>query len=328
MGFIVLEARDGSSLPDAQWTGLISANEKLATCKSVDAVVAVLRDTARDIVKSDGIAVIIREDDKCFYAAEDAVSPLWASRRFPADSCVSGWAMTNRQTVAISDIYLDRRVPHDAYRPTFVRSLVMVPIGDPARAAIGAYWSEVRSHDSRTIGMLEALARSAAISLENVRLLTAIEESDRQRETALAAGRMGTWTLNIESREIITSPTCRLNLGRSLDRELTQEEFLSAIHPEDLERLRQALERSAAADCEFDGEYRIPTCDGVRWIVLRGRPAFVGNASKVLSGISMDITQRKLMEDQLRDMAATLERRVKERTEQLNQAPAGKRMLR
>jgi GAF domain-containing protein len=310
--FIVLGLDDNPSPPDAQWASLIAANEKLATSKSVDEVVAVLRDTARAIVRSDGIAIVLREDDKCYYVAEDAIAPLWASRRFPASTCVSGWAMMHRQTVTISDIFLDPRIPQDAYRPTFVRSLVMVPIGAPeARAAIGAYWAQVRTHDPRTVAMLEALGRSAAISLENVRLMTAIEESERQRETALSAGRMGTWSLDIETKELRTSSTCRLNFGRNLDRELSYEEFLSAIHADDVGRLRESLERSAATDSDCDGEYRIPTCDGVRWIVLRAKPAFVGNKSKVLSGVSMDITQRKLMEDQLRDMAANLERRVK-----------------
>jgi signal transduction histidine kinase/GAF domain-containing protein len=324
--FIVLGLDDNPSPPDAQWASLIAANEKLATSKSVDEVVAVLRDTARAIVRSDGIAIVLREDDKCYYVAEDAIAPLWASRRFPASTCVSGWAMMHRQTVTISDIFLDPRIPQDAYRPTFVRSLVMVPIGAPeARAAIGAYWAQVRTHDPRTVAMLEALGRSAAISLENVRLMTAIEESERQRETALSAGRMGTWSLDIETKELRTSSTCRLNFGRNLDRELSYEEFLSAIHADDVGRLRESLERSAATDSDCDGEYRIPTCDGVRWIVLRAKPAFVGNKSKVLSGVSMDITQRKLMEDQLRDMAANLERRVKERTEQLSQTQAALR---
>lgn len=322
----MLDSDAEASLRDARWASLIEANEKLASAKSVDAVVAVLRDTARAVVQSDGIAVIIREDDKCFYVAEDAIAPLWASRRFPAETCISGWAMMHRQTVAIPDVRLDSRIPQEAYRPTFVRSLVMVPIGVPeARAAIGAYWSDVRTHDQRTIAKLEALARFAAISLENVRLVSAIAESERQRETALAAGRMGTWTLDLESQELHTSPTCRMNLGRSLERELTYEEFLAAIHATDVERLRDSMEKSAANGEDFAGEYRIRTCDGVRWIVLQGKPGLAGGRGRVLSGVSTDVTQRKLMEEQLRDMAATLERRVKERTEQLNQAHAALR---
>ena len=323
---IVVPDSDEASLGDARWASLIDANEKLASAKSVEAVVGVLRDTAREIVQSDGIAIIIREDDKCFYAAEDAIAPLWSARRFPAASCISGWAMMHRETVAISDIRLDSRIPQEAYRPTFVRSLVMVPIGAPeARAAIGAYWSDVRTHDARTVARLEALARFAAISLENVRLMTAIAESERQRETALAAGRMGTWTLDLESREMHTSPTCRMNLGHSLDREISYEQFLAAIHATDADQLRESMEESVATGEEFGGEYRIRTCDGVRWIVLRGKPGVTAGRGRIVSGVSTDVTQRKLMEEQLRDMAATLERRVKERTEQLTQAHAALR---
>jgi signal transduction histidine kinase/CheY-like chemotaxis protein len=321
-----VDSYEGSALLDAQWAKLIEANEKLASAKSVAAVIGVLRDTAREIVQSDGIAVVIREDDKCFYAAEDAIAPLWASRRFPAASCISGWAMMNRQTVAIPDVYLDPRIPQEAYRPTFVRSLVMVPIGAPqARAAIGAYWSDVRSHGERTISKLEALGRSAAIALENVRLMAAIDDSERERETALAAGQMGTWSLDFDSRELRTSPTFRMNFGKSIDREITYDEFVGAVHPADTDRLREAVARSVATGEDLDGEYRIATCDGTRWIVLRGRPGAAGGRQGILSGVSTDITQRKLMEEQLRELAATLERRVVERTEQLNQAHAALR---
>jgi signal transduction histidine kinase/CheY-like chemotaxis protein len=321
-----VDSYESSASLDAQWAKLIEANEKLASAKSVEAVIGVLRDTARDIVQSDGIAVVIREDDKCFYAAEDAITPLWASRRFPAASCISGWAMMNRRTVAISDVYLDSRIPQEAYRPTFVRSLVMVPIGAPeARAAIGAYWSDVRTHAPRTIAKLEALGRSAAIALENVRLMTAIDESERERETALAAGRMGTWFIDFASGELRTSAAFRMNLGKSLDHEITYEQFVGAVHAADADRLRESMAQSVASGEDFDGEYRIATCDGVRWIVLRGRPGASGGRPRTLSGVSTDITQRKLLEEQLRDLASTLERRVLERTEQLNQAHAALR---
>jgi PAS domain-containing protein len=321
-----VDSYEASALLDAQWTKLIEANEKLAGAKSVDAIIGVLRDTARDIVQSDGIAVVIREDDECFYAAEDAITPLWASRRFPAASCISGWAMMNRQTVAISDVYLDSRIPQEAYRATFVRSLVMVPIGAPqARAAIGAYWADVRTHAPRTLSKLEALGRSAAIALENVRLLTAIDESERERETALAAGRMGTWSVDFESQHMRTSPTFRMNIGKSLDHEVTLEAFVGAVHAGDTHRLRESMQRSAATGEDFDGEYRIATCDGTRWLVLRGRPGAAGGRHRTLSGVSTDITQRKLLEEQLRDFASTLERRVVERTDELNQAHAALR---
>ncbi len=33
--------------------------------------------------------------------------------------------MLNNQTAAVPDIYVDKRIPYDAYRPTFVRSLII-----------------------------------------------------------------------------------------------------------------------------------------------------------------------------------------------------------
>ena len=36
--------------------------------------------------------------------------------------------MLNKQHVVIPDSYLDDRIPHEAYRPTFVRSLAMMPV--------------------------------------------------------------------------------------------------------------------------------------------------------------------------------------------------------
>jgi GAF domain-containing protein len=67
-------------------------------------------------------------ENRCYYADEDAISPLWKGQRFPLSACISGWAIINRQSVVIEDIYADERIPHDAYRPTFVKSLAIVPI--------------------------------------------------------------------------------------------------------------------------------------------------------------------------------------------------------
>ena len=121
--------------------GLARAIDRLAVARSIADVVSILRETARDIVGSDGIAVVLREGESCFYAAEDAIEPLWCGRRFPLTACISGWAMLNDRTAVVPDIELDARLPVEAYRATSMRSLVMVPIGSPEpMAALGAYW--------------------------------------------------------------------------------------------------------------------------------------------------------------------------------------------
>ena len=162
---------------------MLSASERLVSSTSMSEVVEVLRETARAVTGAEGVAVIVRDGDRCSYVAEDAVSPLWQGQTFSVDACVSGWAMRHGETVAISDVRLDPRVPQEAYAPTFVRSLVMVPIGRPASiAALGAYWSEVITHDQETIERLESLAHLATIAIENARLAQA-----RDRAAALGA---------------------------------------------------------------------------------------------------------------------------------------------
>lgn len=162
---------------------VLNASERLALAGSVDEVVAVLRDTARAAVGAEGVAIVIETGGYCSYVAEDAVSPLWQGQTFPADHCVSGWAMRHNATVAIPDVRLDSRVPQDAYAATFVRSLVMVPIGRPVPvAALGAYWAEVGDHGQDTLKRLESLARLATIAIENARLTQA-----RNRAAALGA---------------------------------------------------------------------------------------------------------------------------------------------
>nr|WP_162874490.1 GAF domain-containing protein [Pseudomonas viridiflava] len=179
---------------DERLSHVLNASERLAAAASVDEVVAVLRDTARAAVGAEGIAVVIEHDGRCSYVAEDAVSPLWQGQTFPADHCISGWVMHHGETVAIRDVRLDPRIPQDAYAPTFVRSLVMVPIGRPvAVAALGAYWSDIRTHDPDTIKRLESLARLATIAIENARLTQA-----RNRAAALGAAQNRILKLAVE----------------------------------------------------------------------------------------------------------------------------------
>lgn len=158
--------------------GLALATGSLETAASLEEVVSVLRGTARAIVGSDGIAVVLRDGDTVFYAAEDAIEPLWRGRRFPVTACISGWCMLNGQTAVVPDIECDPRVPIAAYRTTSMRSLVMVPIGAPEPvAALGAYWCASVIPDDATLCRLEALAQQAAAALARVRLLAEVTDS-------------------------------------------------------------------------------------------------------------------------------------------------------
>src|SRR5262249_5824828 len=73
------------------------------------------------------------------------------------------------------------------YRPTFVKSLAMVPIRseDPI-GAIGAYWADHHRASARELEVMQALGDSASMALANVQLIESLQEADRRKDEFLA----------------------------------------------------------------------------------------------------------------------------------------------
>lgn len=156
---------------------LVEVVQELSLARSLDEVMAVVRLAARELTGADGATFVLKDGDKCYYAEENAISPLWKGQRFPLKSCISGWVMINREPAVIEDIYVDPRVPHDAYRPTFVKSLVMVPIRkEQPIGAIGNYWAERRQPGVEQLALLQALANVTSVAIENVNLYLELQK--------------------------------------------------------------------------------------------------------------------------------------------------------
>lgn len=171
---------------EARMERLVKAVQSLSTVRCIADIQEIVRHAAREISGADGATFVLKDGDKCYYADEDAIEPLWKGKRFPLEACISGWAMLNRTYVAIEDIYKDPRIPADAYRPTFVKSLVMVPIrsSNPI-GAIGTYWAKNRSPVEQEIKMLQALADTTSVAFENVEVLSTLEKKVEQRTAEL-----------------------------------------------------------------------------------------------------------------------------------------------
>ena len=81
---------------------LLGAVETLSRAGSTEEVVDIVRKTARRLIGSDGIALVIRDGQTCHYIEEDAIGPLWKGSKFPMSECISGWVMQNGKTAAIA----------------------------------------------------------------------------------------------------------------------------------------------------------------------------------------------------------------------------------
>ncbi|HKQ51672.1 MAG TPA: PAS domain S-box protein, partial [Pyrinomonadaceae bacterium] len=216
-------ARDEAERRLRESVQLAAVYRDLARSLELSEVTATVCRAARELLGSDGAAFIIHEGDEVYYAETDAIAPLWKGQRFPATACVSGWTIIERQPAVIEDIYLDPRVPLEAYRQTFVNSLVMVPVRavNPV-GAIGAYWAERRRATEDEVRLMQSLASAADLAFANAQLF---EQTKKARLEAEAANRLKDEFLATLSHELRTPLTAIIGWAHMLGEEMLNAEM-------------------------------------------------------------------------------------------------------
>lgn len=165
---------------------LVSAIQALSLARDLPAVCDIVRRAARELTGADGATFVLRDHDRCYYVDEDAIGPLWKGKKFPMTACISGWVMNHREPVVVTDIYADERIPREAYRPTFVKSMAMVPIRTTAPiGAIGNYWALPHTATEEELRLLQALADSTSVALENIEIHNELEQRVLERTMQL-----------------------------------------------------------------------------------------------------------------------------------------------
>lgn len=219
LGSGVTSAVAGAPPPIPEAMGrLVEVVQELSFAHDLATVMKIVRAAARELTGADGATFVLRDGDQCFYAEENAISPLWKGLRFPMSLCISGWVMLNRQSTVIEDIYTDDRIPAEAYRPTFVKSLVMVPIRtqDPV-GAIGNYWARPYRATPEQVGLLQALADTTAVALSNIQIYTELQQKTRDLTALMDAAPVaivslrpdGTpWTWNQATTDLFGTDPC------------------------------------------------------------------------------------------------------------------------
>ncbi len=168
---VALSDRDLAAIEAAVPAGAAAGNRyallALEQAGDLDQLQQIVRSTARRPVDAHGATLVLLDRGQCFYPDEDAISPLWKGQRFPVDQCISGWSMLNRQPAVVPDISVDPRISPEAYRPTSVRGLAMVPIRvDDPLGAIGAYRASRHRATDEEMTRLATLAKATGKALE------------------------------------------------------------------------------------------------------------------------------------------------------------------
>ncbi len=106
---------------------------------------------------------------------------------------------------------------------------------------------------------------------------------------------------------------CRLHgIEPAGSRSIPVDLWRSLMHPEDLPMLEQRQADIIESGGSGELEHRIRGPNGVRWIYSRGQIVREAGKPTRLIGINMDITERRKLEDDLRELTRTLEQRVEQ----------------
>lgn len=229
---------------------LVGVVQELSLARDLASIMDIVRRAARELTGADGATFVLRDGNQCYYAEENAISPLWKGMRFPMEICISGWVMLNRQSTVIEDIYTDPRIPAAAYQPTFVKSLAMVPIRTMAPlGAIGNYWARQYRPSPEQVKLLQVLADTTAVAMENVQVYSELERRVMARTAELQA-----MNADLESFSYSVAHDLRAPL-RSISflSHMLQEKCGENLDDSGKEQFRQVLAASKRMNDQIDG---------------------------------------------------------------------------
>jgi len=131
-----------------------------------------------------------------------------------------------------------------------------------------------------------------------------LRRSEERRRYAVEGSRDGIWDWQIDKDEVFFSDRWKEILGYGPDEIPNRwEEWEARIHPDDLERVNEALQQTLTRERDtFHESYRmIAADDSIRWILTRARAVFNDSGEPIrLSGANTDITERNLAEERFR----------------------------
>jgi len=132
----------------------------------------------------------------------------------------------------------------------------------------------------------------------------ALHDARLRQDAALVAADIGTWTYDIRADRLyadrnlaaIFGATDAAAVGGSLA------QYLDAVHPDDLQRTRKAIEATIASGAPFEEHYRVRAADGGwRHVLARAKLSYDEAGQPAwMPGIVLDITRQQEIEDALR----------------------------
>lgn len=161
----------------------------------------------------------------------------------------------------------------------------------------------IQEPDADLLDMMAAIGSQIGQFIKRQQTEAALRQSEMLQRMALTAAHMGVWDWNIVTGEEHWSTEMKSVWGVETNIiKMNHRDFFKRIHPDDRQQVVEALTQSLHEGAEYHPEFRIIQPDGsIRWLNSRGNLIRdeAGNPLR-LTGVAVDITDRKQVEDELR----------------------------
>ncbi len=128
-----------------------------------------------------------------------------------------------------------------------------------------------------------------------------LARSEQRLAETQQIAQLGSWELNVETREIQYSDEALRIAGLTAEEIISLDDYLKRVHPADLPLLKKTVRESGQSNTAFEIELRHLQADGsYNYTLVRGRPVLQGDRSVQFIGSILDITERMQNEVELR----------------------------
>jgi C4-dicarboxylate-specific signal transduction histidine kinase len=191
---------------------------------------------------------------------------------------------------------------------------LFVLVGASTVLAMGYYWGWWKFPTFVTpMFLLIVAAMAYELSLDLLRSVqlaadlsakeAALQGSERKLALAADAASAGLWSVDRRSGRLWATPRALSMFGLAEGVEHPVDAVLQSVHPDDRARVRALVDGSQRADPRTTLEFRVRATTGEwRWIASRG-----GEGAGQLTGVAIDITDRKRAEDETARQRVQLE---------------------
>jgi PAS domain S-box-containing protein len=220
----------------------------------------------------------------------------------PVDPLPLDEIVRERRTVATNTVIGDPRIDQAWASAHSIVSFVGYPliVGERVVGVIALFGSQ--PFPETTVQSLSYVAHAIASAIERARVEAELRQADERVRFAHASAGIGIWELDIGSGRAAWSDTLFSMHGLApASSAPTGDAYLAMVHPDDRTATMQTI-ASISTIGPVMVEYRILWADGsIHWLDVRSQPGCATDGRPAcLIGVAFDITERKRLEEQLR----------------------------